>query len=402
MMIKRRSLLKGMVAAPAAVALGSAPRALADPAPSLLDVTYPPKDDFGLVFMDKALDQDVKWGDLVGALKRELPDRTVDDVLDSANRQGTDGGLPDVPPRADHWFWQDGDRGDENWYPQGLTTSADHLGDGKYNGREVQLVSWYSRHATNKGVRVSFVDMTDASKPAYRHVLLVEPTGSTGTPDFKAVRIHAGGIMWYGHLLYVVDTSHGLRVFDMNDLLKVTASGDKDNIGRQPDGSYEAHNYAFVLPQSYAYASVVHDQPKVAYSFISLDRTSVPDSIVMGEFRDEPAGPSRLFKWDIDYKTRKLKAEAGVAHPSFAAVVDIDRMQGATCINGKFYISRSNRDDQPGELLTWKPGNYVEYPVNLPPYPEDVSYDGNKDWLWCHNEMVGARQVFALKVSQIG
>ncbi|TYK46017.1 hypothetical protein [Actinomadura decatromicini] len=406
MMIKRRTLLKGMAAAPAVFALGSTldgAGALAGPSPrtSLLDVTYPPKDNFGLVFMEKPLDRDITWADLVKALKRTLPSRSVDQVLDSANRHGTDGGLPDNPPRADHWFWQDGDRNDDNWVPQGLTTSADYHQDGKYNGREVQLASWYSRHATNKGVRVSFVDMTDPSKPAYRHVLLVEPTGSVLTPDFKAIKIHAGGIMWYGDLLYVADTYNGLRVFDMKDLLAVTSNGDQDKIGRQPDGTYQAHNYAFVLPQSSAYNSIVHNQPEVQYSWISLDRTSTPDSIVIGEFMETADRASRLFKWDIDATTRKLKETSGVAEPSFAAVVDIDRMQGGTCIKGKFYLARSNSNNAAGDLLTWKPGSYVQYPITLPPYPEDVSYDVNKDWLWCHTETNDARQVFALKVSQI-
>ncbi|MFA1545548.1 hypothetical protein [Actinomadura chokoriensis] len=408
MMIKRRSLLKGMIVAPAAFAMGGAldaTSALAAPSPlpgpSLLDVTYPPKDDFGLVPMDKALNSDTRWADLITALKRTLPNSSVDTVLDSANRFGTDGDLPDTPPRVDHWFWQSGDRNDDYWYPQGLTTSADHLAEGTYNGREVQLLSWYSKHEKNKGVRISFVDMSDPSAPAYRHVLLVEPTGSTLTPNFTEVKIHAGGIMWYGDLLYVVDTNNGLRIFDLNDLLKVT-TGDQDAIGRQSDGTFQAHDYAYVLPQSSAYNSVVHDQAAIAYSWISLDRTSTPDSIVIGEFRETEDSESRLFKWDLDYQTRRLKESNGVAHPSFAAIVDIDRMQGGTCINDKFYVVRSNTDNQDGNLLTWEPGSYVEYPMNLPPYPEDVSYDPNKDWLWCNTETNDARQVFALKVSQIG
>ncbi|WP_131732610.1 LVIVD repeat-containing protein [Actinomadura formosensis] len=408
MLIKRRSLLKGMVAAPAAFALGGAldaTGALANPAPlpkpSLLNVTYPTKTDFDLVPEDKAAGQTATWAALITALKRTLPSSTVDDVLNSANRYGVTG-LPNTPPRTANWFWQDGDNRDPYWYPQGLTTSADHAGTGKYNGREVQLASWYSKHTVNKGVRVSFVDMTDPARPAYRHVLLVEPTGSTLTPDFAPIKIHAGGIMWYGDLLYVVDTNSGIRIFDMRDLLKITAPGDETKIGRQPDGTFQAHNYAYVLPQSAAYSSVVRNQQQqVLYSWISLDRTSVPDSIVIGEFLETPQRASRLFKWDIDYQTRRLKETNGVAHPSFAAVVDIDRMQGGTCINGKFYITRSNTNNAPGNLLTWTPGSLVQYPINLPPYPEDVSYDGTKDWLWCHTEAENSRQVFALKASQI-
>jgi hypothetical protein len=98
-----------------------------------------------------------------------------------------------------------------DWYPQGITTSADASADGQDEGKTVIRTSWYySGSGDNKGVRVSFVDYANPSAPRYRHVLLVEPyTDATGNPNFRAVPMPAGGIVWYGHYLYVADTWGG-------------------------------------------------------------------------------------------------------------------------------------------------------------------------------------------------
>src|ERR1044072_1654396 len=79
--------------------------------------------------------------------------------------------------------------------------------------------------------------------------LLVQPTGDATNPDFKDIPIHAGGVSWYGDYLYVADTGHGMRVFDMRKILKTNTGGTADQIGRQSNGVYYAHNYGYVLPQ---------------------------------------------------------------------------------------------------------------------------------------------------------
>ena len=48
-----------------------------------------------------------------------------------------------------------------------------------------------------EGVRLSFVDLRDARRPRYHHVLLVEPVrGDDGSIRADPVSIHAGGIGW--------------------------------------------------------------------------------------------------------------------------------------------------------------------------------------------------------------
>ena len=54
-------------------------------------------------------------------------------------------------------------------------------------------------------------------------------------PNFKDIPIHAGGVSWYGDYLYVADTGHGMRVFDMRKILKTNTGGTADQIGRQTE-----------------------------------------------------------------------------------------------------------------------------------------------------------------------
>ena len=138
--------------------------------------------------------------------------------------------------------WPAGSFDDQNtskWVPQGITSTADSLGEGTVDGVDGLLVSWYT--GSDDSVRVSFVNKADFS---YRHALLVYPFADN---DFREVPIHGGGLMWYGNTLWVVDTRNGIRVFDMSNIWKVNTNGDK--VGKQSDGTYTAAGYKYVIPQ---------------------------------------------------------------------------------------------------------------------------------------------------------
>ncbi len=165
---------------------------------------------------------------------------SVTAVLASANRAMTKGSPPSGngdPNEA--WAWQSGDYKTTKWMPQGITSSADALGKGDWNDHEAWVVSWYQKEG-DKNVRVSFVDRKTHE---YRHVLLVYPSADD---DFKSITIHAGGIMWYGNVLYVVDTSNGIRAFDLDNIWEVESG---DGVGKTSDGKYSAAGYRYVLPQ---------------------------------------------------------------------------------------------------------------------------------------------------------
>jgi hypothetical protein len=340
------------------------------------------------------------YNPVIAELDAVLARASVAAVLGSANRKGR--ACRPHPKAVAAFCWQRGDGSTAEWYPQGITTSADASADGRYEGKTAIVTSWYHKgKRDNKGVRVSFVDYAKPSAPRYRHVLLVEPyRDPAGKPNFRAVRAHAGGIAWYGHYVYVADTFDGLRVFDTRHIWKV-AMGKKNEIGRQPDGSYRAYNYAYALPQALAFAaSTTGGYAPLRYSAVSLDRTSSPPSLIVPEY-DADGTNTRVVRYPIDESTLLLKPSGdGYVHAAEAYRVDIRSMQGATAAGGKFYVSASRGAGKRGSVYTFtKTTDPTAHPRTLPPGPEDLSYWRSKNQLWTLAEHPRQRSVLAVKAS---
>jgi hypothetical protein len=335
---------------------------------------------------------------VIAELDARLPSVSVAAVVASANRKGR--ACRPHPKAVAAFCWQPGDASTAVWYPQGVTTSADASADGRYEGKTVIVTSWYYKgHGGTKGVRVSFVDYARPVRPRYRHVLLVEPyRDRAGNPSFRAVPAHAGGIAWYGHYLYVADTYAGLRVFDTRHLWKVSM-GDGSKIGRQADGSYHAHDYAYALPQALRFAaSTTGGYRPLRHSAVSLDRTSTPHSVIVPEYDAGGAG-TRVVRFPIDESTRLLRPSPdGYVHGDEAYRVDIRSMQGATAVGRRFFVSSSRGVDRRGSIYTFTrtSGPTVHRGV-LPPGPEDLSVWRSRDQLWTLAEHPGQRSVLAVR-----
>ena len=159
---------------------------------------------------------------------------SVSDVFDAGNHN-----ITTVAGGKRVWEKTDGfnDQDTTKWVPQGITSTADALDVGTYEGKEGWIVSWH--RDDDASVRVTFVNKVTEK---YRHVLLVYPDADD---DFKEVPVHAGGIVWYGNTLWVVDTNHGIRVFDMDNIWKVESG---EAVGKSGN-TYTAANYKYVLPQ---------------------------------------------------------------------------------------------------------------------------------------------------------
>jgi hypothetical protein len=342
------------------------------------------------------------YSPLIDDLDAALPNVSVPTVVADGNRSAT-ACTASAANRLASFCWNSGDNAVTYWFPQGVTTTADAYGAGTYEGATAILVSWYDNGTSglDRGIRVSFVDYSTPSAPTYRHVLLVEPyTRSDGKVSFRPVNLHAGGIFWYGYHLYVAATDTGFRVFDLRHIWQ-TSTNDGNAIGLQADGSYQAYGYKYVLPQALSYTqSTLNGYPSLRFSFASLDRTSTPDSVVVGEYGN-PGDGTRLVRFPIDYTDRMLAESAdGYVYGTQAYDVSVTSMQGATAIDGKFYLSTSDGTGNKGDLATFTPGgSVVMHTDTLPIGPEDVSYWGGKDQLWSLTEYPDNRSVFAVRAS---
>ncbi|KAF7593200.1 hypothetical protein BBP40_011830 [Aspergillus hancockii] len=312
-------------------------------------------------------------------------------VLDSANRALSKKNPPLGSGKpTESWTWNDGDAATTKWYPQGMTSSGDALGSGKYDGREAWIVSWYQK-TDGKNVRLSFVDRATHQ---YRHVLLVEPSAKD---DFQSVGIHAGGIMWYGDVLYVVDTHGGIRVFDLGNIWEV---GDGEGVGKKSGGGYSADGYRYVIPQIRKYDwKALQPDSSFSFSWISLDRSESPDTLLVGEYTtDDTKDPIRLVKYALDYTTRKIKTTDGVATATFAHCVDILRMQGGYSRNNKFYLGRSNGENKGSDLFVWAPGGSTsEKNQWLMAGSEDFSFNPSRKEWYTITEHPNKRYIVAYK-----
>lgn len=301
-------------------------------------------------------------------------------------------------PAASYGFrWRLLDSLTLRWWPQGITTSADACDSGAFNGRELVVVSWYAKgiRGRNPGVRLSFVDVTDRSRPTYRHVLLVEPVSddSTGLVEPCPVRVHAGGIVWFGSTIWVADTYGGFRLFDVGDVVRLSGE--------------EMAGHRYVLPQRTTYRCVTDEgAERFRFSFVSLDRGSAGDrssaspELVTGEYGDA-ASSRRVARFRLDPTTGRLAVADGFARPTEVLADGPVRMQGVVSMGGRQYVSTSNGRRHRGSLWTRKPGDTAEdRGTVLAVGPEDLAYWPEHDELWNLSEHPLRRYVYAMPRGQ--
>lgn len=327
----------------------------------------------------------------------------VHTVMDNANHDRT--AITDSLGLAGYVGGFKFDSGDNNTctnYPQGITTSRDAVGTangGTYDGHQLVAVSWYTKDGCSGAQsrsRITLVDW-DATYPnKYRKILLVEPTGTTAAPSFKDIPIHAGGVSWYGDYLYVADTRNGMRVFDMRKILTTNTGGTAGQIGRQPDGTYYAHNYAYVLPQVGTIAASTTSGTPLVWSTISLDRVS--GSIVMAEYTCQsgctsyPNRAPRAIRFPFTAGATTFPAQTTATE---ALQLPWYKINGVASHNARWwYMSSGAR-----QLYYWTPaaGSHTYAWVGG---GESISYwevaGTEPDLLWSLQETVGHRNVFAV------
>ncbi|MFT7841048.1 hypothetical protein Q5530_33350 [Saccharothrix sp. BKS2] len=373
---------------------------------------------------------------VVGLLDAQLPKLGVQNILLQANRtdapKGADCTSPALNTNDRHvvgkFCFNEGDTNTTQWMPQGVTTVADAQDDELWGDKQAILVSWYNKDTSPaKGVRVSFLD-TDTGN--YQHVLLVYPfVNNSGNASYEAVTtpqsgdggsVHAGGIVWYGNFLYLVDTRRGIRVFDMRYIfdVKSAANGDvtdPDRVGRQ-DGTFYSYGYRYVMPQTYGWsnpsglASFPPDHGCNAsgpqkFSYISLDRSTEPDLITTGEYCSDLGDPDRngrVATWPLNFVDgTPLTDGNGLWRARSADRLPKPRVQGAVSFANRWYLhSTGGGTTGPGHLqAAVRSGIGVlatdgaEHDVAIG--VEDLSYWSSRNQLWTVTEHDGKRIVYA-------
>jgi hypothetical protein len=294
--------------------------------------------------------------------------------------------------------WDAHDERDEQWYPQGISTSADASDTGDIDGRRVVVTTWYStgRDGTKRGSRVTFVDL-DSGR--YRHVLLVSPVlDETGALTLRPMAIHAGGVVWAGPYLHVAATSRGFVTARVHDIMRVAGDDDQpDRFG--VDGTrLHAYGYRYVLPVRFTYrAHADEGHQKLRYSFVSLDRRSDPPALVAGEYALDPDATTRLARYELDPRTSQLATgEDGFSRPLAVDEGGVKQMQGAVIASGRYHVTVSHGPWMPGSVYAGQPGSMRQRRWALPMGPEDLSYWPSTDRIWSLTEHPRRRWVVAM------
>jgi hypothetical protein len=296
------------------------------------------------------------------------------------------------PGRAVHraFTWDREDRRTTQWWPQGISTSADASDSGDVEGRRLIAVTWYAKDLGqgSQGSRVTFVDRDDRR---YRHVLLVVPRlARDGSVQVRPLRVHAGGLVWCGGHLHVAATSRGFMTFRLDDVMRVRdADGDR----------VSSFGYRYVLPVRFAYqASAEEGHEKLRYSFLSLDRATSPPQLVAGEYASGDRGTRRLVHYPLDPASLLLHAgEDGISRPLRLEERGVAHTQGVAVARGSYYLTVSTGRLKPGSVYVGRPGAFRRFPMATPMGPEDLSWWPSTDELWSVTEHPHRRWVFSMR-----
>ncbi len=304
-----------------------------------------------------------------------------------------------VPAHSLVYCFDRADSTTRRWVPQGVTTVSDAVAGERWagGGRPI-LVSW---HDSGK-VRLTFVD---PDRRTYRHVLLVEPVMKGGRATYTDIGIHAGGIAWYGDKLYVADTRHGVREFDMREIYdlgksKKGSTAHSSWVGLH-NGKYYGHGFRYVMPQtgSWEFANgkvggKCRGTGPLRMSWLSIDRTTSPHSLVAGEYCRPKWPQGRVVTWRLG-----ALSGGGRVRPSWGAELPADRIQGAVRTHGRWWFTQSHGRKR-GTLLTTYPTSHGWAKVKrrtISHGPEDLACYRGRHRIWTVAEYAGRRALWSFR-----
>ncbi|GCD95984.1 hypothetical protein [Embleya hyalina] len=320
-----------------------------------------------------------------------------------------------------------GDVSTSPWVPQGIAVSGEANISGSVQNHRAIIASW-TRNTDNvpasetdtpafghNDMRLAFVNYDDENAPRFRWVLPVQVgqggSGLTMTPTPG----HGGGLAWYANFVFMTDTNGGIRVFDINRIRAVETG---TNVGCSAT-SCTAGKHTYVMPQVAYY----RDNTSLTFDSLALDRSSTPDSLVAGEYRqasDSLTTRVVRFPFTADYRLTGTASEAWQAMDVGGADT-VKNLQGAQINDGRLLMGRSD-DPTAGRLFRVGP-DLADTPQDCPPengvrphfcwatgvedmslwyYPsqQDPS-NANTGELWTHTEKEGRRVMFSVALADI-
>lgn len=306
--------------------------------------------------------------------------------------------------RAVHraYTWDAADRATKRWWPQGISTSADASDTEDVEGSRLVVVAWYYKdaHGQTQGSRLTFLDLDTLR---YRHVLLVQPRLREGRLHLDPLKVHAGGIVWWGPFLHIAATTRGFFTVRVDDVLRIPdehGAGFLRQLGIEGDEA-ASYGYRYLLPVRFAYrAGAADGHDPMRFSFASLDRASLPTpSIITGEYTR--TGTARLARFPLDRdRMLPMAADDGAARPIELDELDVRSLQGATFARGRYHLSVSRGPWRPGTVYAGTPGAWTRHRWALPPGPEDIAYWPSTDLLWSVTEHPHRRWVVSMRRSR--
>ena len=262
------------------------------------------------------------------------------------------------------------------WYPQGIDV-------GVWRGRRTLAVSWFrqTRARQHLASRVTLIDLD-----RYRHLdVALALDGDHG--ELLPVRIHAGGLAWFGDRLFVAATNQGIWEFDLANIRRVLGQDARRLRGTRGWGLFTV-----------ALVSVgVRRHPLDARcSFLGrvFDDDGEPlRRVVIGEYRTTDDG--QLAEFDLSDSVDGSLIERGRFVPS------IPLMQGAVRLGDRYVVSQSG-PTQSGRLWTGPRDNMHPHPLPPPHGSQDLALHPEERMLWTLGEHPWRRVVRGIPFDALG
>jgi hypothetical protein len=274
--------------------------------------------------------------------------------------------------------WNTDDNTHVHWTPQGLSGSGDAYSAGTLGGRTWLVASWH--YDDDSRARVSFADVSNIDNVTYRHVMLVEPVNTVFGSSFADIDIHVGGIVWYRNLLYVADTTGGIRVFDTASIKEVSIGY---SIGRGlGTNNFYAWDHRYVLPQVARYAPSGGFSQR--WSFLGLDRSREPHYLISGEY----GYGNNAYWWPLETTFGWLSPLTTLVTPAVAATSPTGLLQGVHSARSPwsmtvwFSTTIGDPPATPDKLVRYTLGNPTATEYSWGNFPEGLTYMPQTGEMW--------------------